>query len=398
MGRSKWLLGIVAVLAMSVVVSGRMQAPPFSVGDILSTPFPSDLTVAPAGDAIAWVQNDQGRRNIWLARVPEFVGRKVTSYAHDDGQVIGLLRFTPAGDRVIYVRGGGPNRGGEIPNPLSDPDGAKRQIWMIDLAGNEGGADPVLIGEGSSPTPSPDDTGLVFLDKGQVWWYPFEPEPDEAEGEPKGDDAEAKVNKPKSMIRPRGGVGSLRFSPNGSLLAFVSGRGDHSYIGVYDFGSKGVRYLDPGVDRDSSPVWSPQSDRIAFIRIPAAKQSRMFGPRREASPWSIRVADVATGASREIWKAEKGVGSAFSGVVADDQLFWGADDRIVFPWERDGWKHLYSVGLAGSGATLLTPGEFEVEHVRLTRDRSALVYSSNQDDIDRRHLWRVNVDEGPPLR
>jgi len=38
---------------------------------------------------------------------------------------------------------------------------------------------------------------------------------------------------------------------------------------------------------------------------------------------------------------------------------------------------------------LLTPGEFEVEHVTVSADGAEILYVSNQDDIDRRHVWRV---------
>jgi dipeptidyl aminopeptidase/acylaminoacyl peptidase len=44
---------------------------------------------------------------------------------------------------------------------------------------------------------------------------------------------------------------------------------------------------------------------------------------------------------------------------------------------------------AGGTAVLLTPGEFEVEHVGVSEDRTSLVYSSNQEDIDRRHIWKL---------
>jgi dipeptidyl aminopeptidase/acylaminoacyl peptidase len=83
-------------------------------------------------------------------------------------------------------------------------------------------------------------------------------------------------------------------------------------------------------------------------------------------------------------------------MVADDQLFWGAGDRIVFPWERDGWLHLYSVDAGGGAPLLLTPGEFEIERAALAPDRGSVVYSSNQGDIDRRHLWRTPVGESKP--
>jgi dipeptidyl aminopeptidase/acylaminoacyl peptidase len=45
---------------------------------------------------------------------------------------------------------------------------------------------------------------------------------------------------------------------------------------------------------------------------------------------------------------------------------------------------------------VLTPGAFEVEYVSLAPDRRTLLYNSNQDDIDRRDLWRVSVSGGAP--
>ncbi len=91
------------------------------------------------------------------------------------------------------------------------------------------------------------------------------------------------------------------------------------------------------------------------------------------------------------------MGSAFRDIVADGQLMWAKGDRIIFPWERDGWTHLYAVSASGGEATLLTPGNFEVEHVSIAPDRATLLYSSNQGDIDRRHIWRVNAAGGRPV-
>ena len=75
--------------------------------------------------------------------------------------------------------------------------------------------------------------------------------------------------------------------------------------------------------------------------------------------------------ARQVWKADAGYGSAFQGVVADSQLYWGAGDRLVFPWEKDGWLHLYSRARlrGGKRATLLTPGNFEVEYVEHRAER-----------------------------
>src|SRR5450759_4876151 len=56
-----------------------------------------------------------------------------------------------------------------------------------------------------------------------------------------------------------------------------SGRGNHSFIGVFDPATKILRYLDPSVDRDSEPAWSPDSREIAFLRIPASADLFAFG-------------------------------------------------------------------------------------------------------------------------
>ena len=94
----------------------------------------------------------------------------------------------------------------------------------------------------------------------------------------------------------------------------------------------------------------------------------------------------------------EGMGSRFWGMTAENQLLWGSGDRIVFPWERDGWMHLYSTSVKDGGATLLTPGAFEIEHVAIDADGKSVVFSSGQDDIDRRHLWRVPVNGGAAKR
>ena len=97
---------------------------------------------------------------------------------------------------------------------------------------------------------------------------------------------------------------------------------------------------------------------------------------------------------REVWRAERGAGSIFHETGGASELWWSADGKIVFPWERGGWTRLYAVPWQGGEATLLTPGEFEVDRVAFSADRKRIVYSSNQHgsdplDEDRKHLWSV---------
>ncbi len=378
--RARPILVFAVVLLAFLPCAAR---PAVTLEGLLSAPFPSELLTSPVGGKVAWIQNASGVRNLWVAEPPEYKGRQVTRYAQDDGQQLGGLEWMPDGKGLVYVRGGSANRQGDIPNPTSDPAGVEQAVWRVALDGAEAGT-PMKIAQGSGAAVSPQGDGIAFLRKGGVFWAPF-----------------AGKGEPVQWVATRGASRQLRFSPDGSKLAFVSDRGDHSFVGVYDAAAKSVLWLSPSVDSDNEPVWSPDGTRVAFLRSPAASLVTLFHSNAAASqPWSILVADAATGQAKTAWRAEPGPGSAFAEMVAANQILWGAGDRLIFPWERDGWLHLYSVPATGGKttgkATLLTPGDFEIEHVNLTPDRRQVVLSSNQDDIDRRHLWRVDVAGGRP--
>jgi dipeptidyl aminopeptidase/acylaminoacyl peptidase len=352
------------------------QDAPFTLDQVLSSAFPTHLTAAPAGGKVAWVSNLRGIINVMVAEPPGYIGRRVTNYAADDGQDIVELHWTPDARALIYVRGEGPNRAGEIPNPALDPHGAQQTIWVVALDGTP----PRRLSEGNSVAVSPLGNRIAWIRNGELWWAPMD-----------GKGA------PSEPFQTRGLLADPVWSPDGNHVAFVSDRQDHSFVGVFDGNAPALRYLDPSTDYDSEPAWSPDGRSVAFVREPSHGKGRIYGARRGDEPWSIRIADAATGAGRQVWKAQEGPGSVFHAVAADHQLLWTSGNRLVFPWEGDGWTHLYSVPADGGKAALLTPGEFEVEFVALMPQGHEVVFNSNQGDADRRHLWKVPVGGGTPV-
>ena len=361
------------LLAAAALAAAQTTTPQpakgLSLEQLMSAPFPTELTPAPTGGHLAWVQNAAGVRNIWVSTAPDYGPPKaITPYKNDDGQEISSLDWTADAGAIVYVRG---TAGA---NPMSSPGGSEQAVWVVAVAGGE----PKKLGDGAAPEVSRTNR-VAWILKGQVWSAPI--------------DGSAKA---EPLFQMRGTAGSLRWSPDGNQLAFVSERGDHSFVGVYDLNAKSLRFLAPSLDSDGEPAWSPDGKQVAFLRLPAGRDKRLFAPVRAGDPWSILVADAATGESRTIFTAEPGRGSVFHAMNAPNQILWAASGNLVFPWERDGWLHLYAVAASGgtAGPRLLTFGEFEVEDARLTSDGREVLFSSNSDDIDRRHLFRVPAAGG----
>ena len=369
------LLAVTLMAAFGLSAAG--QAAEFSIAQVLGAPFPSDLIAAPDGGRLAWVSNAVGRRNVWLA-TPRAAGGydtlQLTRYSEDDGLEIADLEFIPHRGALLFVRGGDFEAVDKPPpNPAHIAAGVVQQIYLVNF---KGGA-PQKLADGRAPVASPAGDRVVFIRNAEVWTV-----------------APERGAKSTQLFKTRGQVDSLRFAPDGSSLAFVSNRGDHSFVGVYSFASKALRWIDASLALDAEPRWSPDGSRLAFLRIPATHDEVGIGPHRTGAPWSIRIATLADGHAIEAYRAPRGAGSVFHALSSDVQLFWTAGDQLVFPAETDGWLHFYAVPAHGGEAKLLTPGEFEIEYASRSADGTAIVFASNAGDIDRRHLWRLQLPAG----
>ncbi len=428
------VLAALSLLILSSAAGTGTAAPqasgqgPFTIEQILAPAYPVELAAAKGAERIAWIAYERGTRNVYTAAAPAFEPVKLTDVETDDGNDMTDVALSDNGSMIVFVRGHTPNRDGWIANPTSAADGAERAIWGVRASGGPAWR----IAEGANPALSPNGRWVLFVRGGQIHRAPVDPNLAAARG---GDDN-------TQLFTAFGNNSGPVWSPDGSTIAFVSQRGDHSLIGIYDVDRRRVSYLAPNVDYDSSPTFSSDGNRVAFIRRPGQPFGQQVaggggggrggfrggrggggggpadGLRRAAFAGgytlSFWVADVETGEGREFWHAQPNDNS-----FAPRNFRW-AGDNAIFQAEPGNWQHYYAVPVpaprestspyghefstsAPSDASTaepleLTPGEGIAEFVSVSPDGRYLFYATNVGDIDHRDIWRTPTSGGEPVQ
>ena len=179
-------------------------------------------------DADVWMVSIDGKRDLRLTSTPE---NETTPRWSPDGQYLAFLSSRP-----------GKAKG--------------NQVWLLDRAGGEAVQLTDVKGRLQSYEWSPDSKRLALTIG--------DPDP---VGEP---EEGAKPKTPKPIVIDR-----YHFKQDGEGY-LLSGR--HSYIYLFDIAAKKLERLTSGQKYDeSSPVWSPDGTRIAFMSNHAADPDRDSG-------------------------------------------------------------------------------------------------------------------------
>jgi dipeptidyl aminopeptidase/acylaminoacyl peptidase len=381
-------MSFAATLLMASLAAPALHstdAKPFTLRQVLSAPYATSLTAAPKGNLFAWVEDVEGRHNLWVS-APAEPPRQLTHNTQDDAQDITQLAWSPDASSIAYVYGASSGANGRPANPAHLQRPTPLEIILQPLAP---GAHPVIVGEGHAPLFTHDGHSLLFVHEGQIWITDT-----------------AAPSAAHQLIYDRGSASSLTLSPDDHLLAFISHRSEanepsHSFLALYDLNARTLRFPDPSTSDDSAPSFSPDGTQIAWLRSPFIEPREFSAARTSPTPWSIQLDDLATGTTRTLFSPAPNKPGSLLPRLADGapHLFFPTNTSVVFYSEADGWVHLYQIHTENDPCVeWLTPGPFEVEDATLTTDHRYLIYSSNQPhgdplDSDRRHLWRVDLTQ-----
>ncbi len=157
-------------------------------------------------------------------------------------------------------------------------------------------------------------------------------------------------------------------------------------IAIIDATDGEVKWFEHGLkEREVSlrmPVWS-EDGKHAFIYIRSTDNKDVW----------IMAFDPATTKGRVIatMHDDAWVRSFDAGWLGDNQT-------IYYGSEATGFMHLYEVAFEGGGPRQLTSGSWEIDSVTLANDKKSFYLSTSQESLFERHLYRLLVTGGQPLK
>jgi dipeptidyl aminopeptidase/acylaminoacyl peptidase len=217
------------------------------------------------------------------------------------------------------------------------------------------------------------------------------------------------------------GVADPRVSPDGRTVAFSVWGIDRDlneyrsaiWLAPADGSGKPVQFTS-GAKRDGAPRWSPDGSLLAFVSNRDGKAAQLYVmPSGGGEP--RRLSDLKEDASEVVWSPD-GSRLAFSSRV-QDPAYDEADDRRRRPrrftrlqyklddkgWVGDRRQHVFTVPADGSSApTQITDGDFEDAGPAWSPDGERLAFVSGRHerwDVDPvRDVYVVDARGGEPSR
>ena len=254
---------LLLIVAIAATLSAQTARRPFKLDDLARLREVRDPQLSPDGQWVAYVvatidtKEDKGNTHIWMIGYDGTNDRQITFSTDSES----APRWSPDGKYLSFTS--------------SRPGKAKgNQLWLMDRGGGEAYQFTELKGRLQGYEWSPDSKRLALVIG--------DPDP---EAEAAASPAPGTPPKPPKPIV----IDRYRYKQDGQGY-LLSGR--HSYIYLYDVATKKLDRLTKSKWDESSPSWSPDGSRIAFM------SNHADDPDRDPAA-QLFVANTAAGAAEK---------------------------------------------------------------------------------------------------
>src|SRR5215212_4695711 len=229
-------ISLLLVLAVANSLAAQTARRPLKLDDLTRFRNVSDPQISPDGNWVAYVvgttdaKEDKANTHIWMVKIDGSNDRQITFSAESENSP----RFSPDGKYISFTSSRpGKTRG--------------NQVWLMDRGGGEAVQLTELKGRLQGHEWSPDSKRLALLIG--------DPDPESEPAPSPQPGATPRVPKPIVIDRYR-----YKQDGQGYLLA-----GRRTYIYIFDVATKKLERLTKSKWDESSPAWSPDGTRIAFM-------------------------------------------------------------------------------------------------------------------------------------
>ena len=266
--RRKLSLVLVIFVAAAGLLSGQTSKRPLKLDDLARFRNVGDPQISPDGQWIAYtvstidVKEDKSSTHIWMVGYDGKNDRQITFSTDSEGSP----RWSPDGKYLSFTSSRSSGKQGVRGN----------QLWLLDRGGGEAFQLTELKGRLQGYEWSPDSKRLALLIG--------DPDPDAPD--PNATPTPGTPPKPPKPIV----IDRYRYKQDvqGYLLS-----GRHTYIYLFDIGTKKLERLTKSKWDESSPSWSPDGKRIAFM------SNHMDDPDRDPAA-QLYVADAQAGVTEKL--------------------------------------------------------------------------------------------------
>ena len=229
-------ISLLLIIALANSLAAQTARRPMKLDDLTRFRNVSDPQISPDGQWVAYTvsttdaKDDKSSSHIWMVNIDGSNDRQITFSSESES----APRWSPDGKYISFTS--------------SRPGKARgNQVWLLDRNGGEAMQLTELKGRLQGHEWSPDSKRLTLVIG--------DPDPESDPGPSPQPGATPRVPKPIVIDRYR-----YKQDGQGYLLT-----GRHTYIYIYDVAAKKLDRLTKSKWDESSPAWSPDGTRIAFM-------------------------------------------------------------------------------------------------------------------------------------